>query len=111
MVFLWESPSAFTQIDRFGSGLKTGTGNYTTTCFQPTKEGLVSNRMNRQVLPNGGLTGSVVMDADNNVQSPQGEMTIGVTQTIDFDSEKIEADINAPMGSISMVLEDGEGEM
>lgn len=69
------------------------------------------NRMAAAVLPNGGLTGSVVMDADNNVQSPQGEMTIGVTQTIDFDSEKIEADINAPMGSISMVLEDGEGEM
>ncbi|MGM0460468.1 MAG: M16 family metallopeptidase, partial [Bacteroidota bacterium] len=39
------------------------------------------NRMAAAVLPNGGLTGSVVMDADNNVQSPQGEMTIGVTQT------------------------------
>ncbi len=69
------------------------------------------NKMASAVLPNGGLTGSVVMDADNNVQTPQGEMQMGITQKIDFESERIEADINAPMGQITMTIEDGEGSM
>jgi len=63
------------------------------------------------ILPNGGLDGSVVMDADNNVQTPQGEMTLGLTQTIDFESERIEATVSAPMGQINMTIEDGQGTM
>lgn len=69
------------------------------------------NRMASAIMPNGGITGSVVMDADNNIQTPQGEMTMGITQTIDFKSERIEADISAPMGQISMTIEDGQGSM
>lgn len=69
------------------------------------------NKMASAVLPNGGLTGSVVIDADNNVQTPQGEMQMGLTQKIDFESERIEADINAPTGQITMTIEDGEGSM
>src|SRR6056297_1756 len=68
-------------------------------------------QMASAILPNGGLTGSVVMDADNNVQTPQGEMTMGVTQTIDFESERIEATVSAPMGQIKMIIEDGQGSM
>lgn len=69
------------------------------------------NRMASSILPNGGLNGSVVMDADNNIQTPQGEMTMGITQTIDFESERLEADVNAPMGQIKMTIEDGQGSM
>jgi len=69
------------------------------------------NRMAAAILPNGGLTGSVVMDADNNIQSPQGEVQVGITQKIDFESERIEADISAPMGQIKMTIEDGQGSM
>jgi len=69
------------------------------------------NQMATAILPDGGLNGSVVMDADNNLQTPQGEMTMGVTQTIDFESERLEADVNAPMGQIKMTIEDGQGSM
>lgn len=69
------------------------------------------NQMASAILPNGGLDGSVVMEADNNVQTPQGEMTIGLTQTIDFESERIEANVNAPMGQVTMLIEDGQGTM
>ena len=69
------------------------------------------NRMASAILPNGGLSGSVVMDADNNIQTAQGEMTMGITQTIDFESERLEADVNAPMGQIKMTIEDGQGSM
>lgn len=68
-------------------------------------------QMASAILPNGGLDGSVVMDADNNVQTPQGEMTLGLTQTIDFESERIEATVSAPMGQINMTIEDGQGTM
>ena len=69
------------------------------------------NKMASAILPNGGLDGNVVMEADNKVQTPQGEMTIGLTQTIDFDSERIDANVNAPMGQIRMLIEDGQGTM
>lgn len=69
------------------------------------------NRMASAIMPGGVISGSVVMDADNNISTPQGEMTMGITQTIDFESERIEADINAPMGQISMTIEDGQGSM
>ena len=69
------------------------------------------NKMASAILPNGGLDGNVVMEADNKVQTPQGEMTIGLTQTIDFESERIDANVNAPMGQIRMLIEDGQGTM
>jgi len=68
-------------------------------------------QMASAILPAGGLDGSIVMDADNNIQTPQGEMSMGVTQTIDFESERLEADVNAPMGQIKMTIEDGQGSM
>jgi len=68
-------------------------------------------QMASAILPNGGLEGSVTMDADNNVQTPQGQMTIGLTQTIDFENESINANVNAPMGLITMTIEDGQGSM
>lgn len=68
-------------------------------------------QMASAVLPNGGLTGSVTMESNNTVATPQGEMNLGITQTINFDSERIEASVNAPMGQINMTIEDGQGTM
>ena len=68
-------------------------------------------QMASAILPNGGLTGSVTMEANNTVSTPQGEMNLGITQSIDFNSERIEADVSAPMGQIKMTIEDGQGTM
>lgn len=68
-------------------------------------------RMAAAVLPGGTVNGDLIFEADNTVQSPQGEMVLGVKQTINFDSEKLISEINAPMGQITMQIEDGEGKM
>lgn len=69
------------------------------------------NRMASAVLPNGDVDGSVVMNADNKILTPQGEMSVGIKQKIDFASERLEAELNVPQGVITMILENGEGSM
>jgi len=69
------------------------------------------NQMAEAILPAGNLNGPVVMDADNIIQTPQGEMNIGIKQSIDFATERIEAEMNVPQGVVTMILENGEGTM
>ena len=69
------------------------------------------DRMAAAVLPGGSVNGDLVFEADNTVNTPQGEMEMGLKQTINFDSEKLISVVNAPMGQITMQLEDGEGKM
>lgn len=69
------------------------------------------NRMASAILPNAGLSGSVTMEADNKISTPQGELNLGITQTMDFDSERIEANVRMPQGQVTMLIEDGQGSM
>jgi len=69
------------------------------------------DRMAAAVLPGGGISGDLIFEADNTVQTPQGEMVLGLKQTINFDEEKLISVVNAPMGEITMELVDGEGKM
>jgi zinc protease len=69
------------------------------------------DRMAAAVLPGGGVSGDLIFEADNTVQTPQGEMVLGLKQTINFDEEKLISEVNAPMGQITMQLIDGEGKM
>lgn len=69
------------------------------------------NQMAEAVLPAGDLNGRVVMDADNIIQTPQGEMNVGVRQLIDFATERIEAEMNVPQGVVTLILENGQGTM
>ena len=69
------------------------------------------NRMADALLPGGVFDRDLVFEADNFVQSPMGEMTIGIKQTINFQSEKLISVVNAPMGQVTMEVEDGRGTM
>lgn len=69
------------------------------------------NKMASAVLPEGSIEGELVFEAENVVQTPQGEMNLDLVQTINFSSEKIVADVTMPMGQVTMQIEDGEGTM
>lgn len=69
------------------------------------------DRMANAVLSNGSIDGDLNFEADNTIQTPQGEMVVGLKQTINFGSEKLVSELDAPMGQITMQLEDGEGKM
>jgi zinc protease len=69
------------------------------------------DRMAAAVLPGGRIEGDLVFEADNTVQTGQGEMVLGLRQTINFDQEKLISEVSAPMGQITMELMDGEGKM
>lgn len=69
------------------------------------------NKMANAVLPGGPVDGELVFEAENVVQTPQGEMQLDLTQTINFSTDKIVADVTMPMGQVTMQIEDGEGKM
>lgn len=69
------------------------------------------NKMADAVLPNGPIDGELVFEAENIVQTPQGEMNLDLVQTIDFDTDKLVADVTMPMGQVTMQIVDGEGSM
>ena len=69
------------------------------------------NRMAAAILPGGEFEGDLVFEADNTVQTPQGEMVLGVTQTVNFSEEKLISEISAPMGQVTMQVVNGEGTM
>lgn len=69
------------------------------------------NKMANAVLPSGSIEGELVFEAENVVQTPQGEMNLDLVQTINFQTDKIVADVTMPMGQITMQIEDGEGKM
>jgi len=69
------------------------------------------DRMAEAVIPGGTVDGDLVFQADNTIQTPQGEMVMGLKQTINFDSEKLVSVVEAPMGEVTMQIEDGEGKM
>jgi len=69
------------------------------------------NRMANAVLPNGPIDGELVFEAQNIVQTPQGEMNLDLVQTINFNTDKLVADVTMPMGQVTMQIEDGEGSM
>ena len=68
-------------------------------------------RMAAAILPDGIFEEDLVFEADNIVQSPSGEMTIGVEQTINFQAERLTSLVNAPMGQITIEIADGKGSM
>jgi len=69
------------------------------------------NNMSAAVLPGGDFDSDLTFEGDQMIQTPQGEMTMGFVQTVNFADEKVVAEINAPMGQITMMLEDGQGKM
>jgi predicted Zn-dependent peptidase len=69
------------------------------------------DRMAAALLPNGAFESDLSFEGDNVVQSPGGEMTIKVSQTINFDEERITSVINAPMGEVTVEVADGQGVM
>ena len=69
------------------------------------------DRMAEAILPGGEFEGDLVFEADNTVQTPQGELVLGVTQTVNFSEEKLISEISAPMGQVTMKVVDGEGTM
>jgi len=69
------------------------------------------DKMATALLPNGAFESDLTFEGDNVVQSPAGEMTIKVSQTINFDEERITSVINAPMGEVTVEVADGQGVM
>lgn len=69
------------------------------------------NRMASALLPDGPIEGDLVFEADNTVQSPMGEMVLGVKQTVNFTDDKLISEVSAPMGQVTMQIIDGEGSM
>lgn len=69
------------------------------------------DRMATAILPNGAFDTDLTFEANNIVQSPAGEMSIGVEQTINFQEERILSKVNAPMGQVTIEVADGQGKM
>jgi hypothetical protein len=69
------------------------------------------DRMAVAVLPAGIIDGNLVYEADNLVQTPNGEMSLGLNQTYNFEDERMISDVQAPMGQVTMRIENGEGVM
>jgi predicted Zn-dependent peptidase len=68
-------------------------------------------RMAVAVLPAGGIDGNFTFEAANEVNTPQGTMTLNVTQTADFENEILISEVQTPMANVTMRIEDGEGTM
>lgn len=69
------------------------------------------SRMATAVLPGGSIGGRLVFESENKINTPQGEMVLGIKQTTDFESEKILSEVQTPMMLVTMVIEDGQGMM
>jgi predicted Zn-dependent peptidase len=68
-------------------------------------------RMAAAVLPGGGIDGEFTFEAANEVNTPQGAMTLNVKQTANFESETLVSEVQTPMANVTMIIEDGEGTM
>ncbi|WP_069130629.1 M16 family metallopeptidase [Rhodohalobacter halophilus] len=68
-------------------------------------------RMATAILPNGSFDADLTFEADNIVQTPGGEMSIGIEQTLNFQEERITSIVNAPMGQVTIEIADGQGRM
>lgn len=68
-------------------------------------------RMASAILPGGDFDRDLVFEGTSYVQSPQGEMELGMRQTINFQSEKMISEVQAPMGQVTLRIEDGTGTM
>jgi len=68
-------------------------------------------RMATAVLPNGGIEGEFTFEAANEVNTPQGAMTLNVKQTANFENETLVSEVQTPMANVTMIIEDGEGTM
>ena len=69
------------------------------------------DRMAAALLPDGAFETDLSFEADNIVQSPAGEVTMNVAQTINFQEERITSVVDAPMGQITIEVADGQGVM
>src|SRR6056297_2077889 len=68
-------------------------------------------RMATAVLPAGGIDGEFIFEAANEVNTPQGAMTLNIKQTADFANETLVSEVQTPMANVTMIIEDGEGTM
>lgn len=69
------------------------------------------DQMANALFPEGIISGDLIFEGENAIQTPMGEITIGLRQTINFDEDKLIADVRAPMGEVTMQVIDGEGVM
>jgi zinc protease len=67
-------------------------------------------RMARSVLPEGSAS-DLIVESEQNVNTPQGVMTLGNKATLNFEEKEFLNVINAPMGEIVMEIRDGTGIM
>lgn len=69
------------------------------------------NKMATAVLPGGAITGDLVFEAENKVQTPQGEMELKIKQTANFQTESLLSEVQTPMANVTLKIEEGEGTM
>lgn len=69
------------------------------------------DRMASAVLPKGSFNGDFVYEAETIANSPQGEMTIKIKQSANFDTEFILMEMETAVGVVEMKIEDGQGTM
>lgn len=69
------------------------------------------SKMADAIIPGGGIDGDFKFEGETSVASPQGEMTLGVNQTINFQNEYLFSEIQTPMALVTLKIEDGEGVM
>lgn len=69
------------------------------------------NRMASAVLPGGKIGGDFVLEGETIANSPQGEMSVKVKQSANFDTEKIFMEVDTPAGTVEIKIEDAQGTM
>jgi len=69
------------------------------------------DKMAQAVLPALALDGNLVIESENIVNAPQGEMTLEVEENLNFKEEKFSGIINTPMATIEVEISDGKGVM
>lgn len=69
------------------------------------------NKMSDAVLPNGPIDNALVFEANNVVQTPQGEMNLDLVQTMNFSNDDLTSVVTMPMGEVTLEITDGEGKM
>ena len=70
-----------------------------------------AGKMASAILPGGELSGSVVTEGNQMIQTPQGEMSIGMKQTVNYAELSLTADVQSPMGSVTMEVGPNGGQM
>ena len=86
-----------------------GEGDQTAGDSEAGKEWI--EKMAAALLPDGPFADDLVFEADNLIQTPQGEMVVGLKQTYNFQNEKQISEVNTPMGEVTMIIENGSGKM